>query len=425
MVDDSDDNEVLLGSIPPAEHQLQHLQEEEKENNPHSPSEIEISSANSDITLSPAQQSSSDCIIIDTDLDQITDVTPGQYDDAPEEEDEEEEKKDYNNIGEFSAISDTEGSDSNALYCICRQKQDKRFMICCDSCQDWFHGDCVGISETQGRTMEKKGQEYICPPCTTKKQSQLKFEPIPQPEPELSFPECLTLSPLSEEREGHEELQDLKKSVLVVEEKQEFPVTKPEPEPEPEPDTEMETDSSSPLCIGPECFKQALPDSVYCGTDCILQHAAVTMKTLSGPKVPKSRGRPQRKAATARPTAKGQRSGRMSKRLAGKAKEGGEEEEVKEDDGQEEAATPLACDPSLSEVQATSIPSSKLYTACTYHLLLIHIRITQQFTHHAKVPLSALQIFLLFLMWHYVTQSHTSTHTLGRIHTLSLSGMTK
>lgn len=110
----------------------------------------------------------------------------------------------------------------------------------------------------------------------------------------------------------------------------------------------------------------------------------------------------------------------MSKRLAGKA-----EEEVKEDDGgQEEAATPLACDPSLSEVQATSIPSSKLYTACTYHLLLIHIRITQQFTHHAKVPLSALQIFLLFCnvaLRNTITHKHAHTWT----HTYSLSGMTK
>lgn len=86
----------------------------------------------------------------------------------------------------------------------------------------------------------------------------------------------------------------------VEEEREEAPVMRPEPEPE----AEMETDSSLPLCIGPRCSKQALPDSVYCGTDCILQHAAVTMKTLSGPKVPKSRGRTQRKVATARPTAK-------------------------------------------------------------------------------------------------------------------------
>ncbi|XP_029291765.1 death-inducer obliterator 1 [Cottoperca gobio] len=270
------------------------------------------------------------------------------------------EKKDDRNVGECSGISDTEGSDSNALYCICRQKQDKRFMICCDSCQEWFHGDCVGISATQGRKMERKGQEYMCPPCTMKKQIQL--QPDPQPEPEMSFPECLSLSPPCDEQQGHEELQDLKETVLVVEEVEEdAPVMTAKPEPE----AEMETGGSLPLCIGPECSKQALPDSVYCGTDCILQHAAFTMKTLSVPKVPKLRGRPQRKAATARPTATGQRSARMSKRLAVKSEER-EEEDVKEDDGgQEEAASPLACDPSLTEAQATSIPSSKFYTAST------------------------------------------------------------
>ncbi|XP_044068420.1 uncharacterized protein LOC122883584 [Siniperca chuatsi] len=343
--DEDNDDEVML--VNPAEQQLQ---QEKKENHPQSPAEIAISP----ITLSPDQQSSSDYIIIDTDLDQITDVTPGQYDDAPEEE-----EKNDKNVGEYSGISDSEGYDSNALYCICRQKHNKRFMICCDSCQEWFHGNCVGISETQGRNMETKGQEYICPPCTTKKQSQLQPEPRLQPELELSFPECLTLSPSVEEAEVHEEQQALKETVVVVEE-EEAPVLRPEPEPK----AEMETDSALSLCIGPGCSKQALPDSVYCGTICILQHAAITMKTLSGPKVPKSRGRTQRKAATARPTADGQGSGRMSKRLAGKAEEEGEEEEMKEDDGgQKEAASPLACDPSLTEVQATSIPSSKFYTA--------------------------------------------------------------
>lgn len=82
------------------------------------------------------------------------------------------------------------------------------------------------------------------------------------------------------------------------EEPEEAHVVKQEPEPEPE--AEMETGSSLPLCIGPGCSKQALPDSGYCGTDCILQHAAVTMKTLSGPKEPKSKGRVQRQVTTTR-----------------------------------------------------------------------------------------------------------------------------
>ncbi len=33
------------------------------------------------------------------------------------------------------------------LYCICRQPYDeKRFMVGCDSCGDWFHARCVNIS---------------------------------------------------------------------------------------------------------------------------------------------------------------------------------------------------------------------------------------------------------------------------------------
>ena len=38
-------------------------------------------------------------------------------------------------------------------------------MICCDHCEDWFHGMCVGITMAQGRQMEKDGQEYVCPKC--------------------------------------------------------------------------------------------------------------------------------------------------------------------------------------------------------------------------------------------------------------------
>lgn len=46
-------------------------------------------------------------------------------------------------------------------------------------------------------------------------------------------------------------------------------------------------------CIGPGCTKSALPDSVYCGHDCILRHAAVAMKSLTEPKTPKPEPPPQ------------------------------------------------------------------------------------------------------------------------------------
>lgn len=44
-----------------------------------------------------------------------------------------------------------------------------RFMICCDRCEEWFHGDCVGITEARGRLMERNGEDYICPNCHAKK----------------------------------------------------------------------------------------------------------------------------------------------------------------------------------------------------------------------------------------------------------------
>lgn len=42
-------------------------------------------------------------------------------------------------------------------------------MICCDSCEDWFHGKCVGITKSLGEQMEMRGVEWNCPPCRKKK----------------------------------------------------------------------------------------------------------------------------------------------------------------------------------------------------------------------------------------------------------------
>lgn len=42
-------------------------------------------------------------------------------------------------------------------------------MICCDTCEDWFHGKCVGITKALGEQMEVRGVEWNCPPCRKKK----------------------------------------------------------------------------------------------------------------------------------------------------------------------------------------------------------------------------------------------------------------
>lgn len=43
-------------------------------------------------------------------------------------------------------------------------------MICCDKCEDWFHGKCVNITKAMGQQMEEQGIEWSCPNCVKKKE---------------------------------------------------------------------------------------------------------------------------------------------------------------------------------------------------------------------------------------------------------------
>jgi len=42
-------------------------------------------------------------------------------------------------------------------------------MICCDACDNWFHGYCVGITKAMGEKMEQNGSEWLCPSCKKEK----------------------------------------------------------------------------------------------------------------------------------------------------------------------------------------------------------------------------------------------------------------
>jgi hypothetical protein len=45
-------------------------------------------------------------------------------------------------------------------YCICRRPYDG-FMVGCDSCDDWFHGPCIGVNESKAGKVDK----YVCVRC--------------------------------------------------------------------------------------------------------------------------------------------------------------------------------------------------------------------------------------------------------------------
>ena len=66
--------------------------------------------------------------------------------------------------------------DPERLWCICQQPHNNRFMICCDSCLDWYHGKCVGITKKMGKEMEEAGNEWRCPTCKKKEKVEAAAE---------------------------------------------------------------------------------------------------------------------------------------------------------------------------------------------------------------------------------------------------------
>lgn len=65
-------------------------------------------------------------------------------------------------IEEFICDECKKARETQELYCLCRQPYDEsQFYICCDKCQDWFHGRCVGILQSEAEFID----EYICPTC--------------------------------------------------------------------------------------------------------------------------------------------------------------------------------------------------------------------------------------------------------------------
>ncbi|XP_030623663.1 death-inducer obliterator 1 [Chanos chanos] len=312
-----------------------------------------------------------------------------------------------------SVDSSSEACDPNALYCICRQKHNKRFMICCDRCHEWFHGDCVGITEARGRLLEENGEDYICPKCS----------PSQSPVQDLIEPVLLkfALKPLSDRLASASSEEDKpcenqgikgkirkasglgnKKKIKIFHSVKLFVVFclqrhhffKLEREVK-----EEEDGSPLPLCIGLGCGKNALPDSVYCGHECILQHAAVAMQSLSEPKA-----KPDIQAkVTTNPAPQGWRKslpGTLSQRkLTEPPIDKGEE--LEEDAVAEKQETDAAPVSSESEHKATAAPqmaaitSSVFYKSCMYLPgILIHSHIHSIVHQHFPEFFRYNQIFL-------------------------------
>lgn len=70
------------------------------------------------------------------------------------------------------------GLKKEKVYCICRTPYDEtKFYVGCDLCNNWFHGDCVGITEESSKTLT----EFVCAECKQARDTQKLYCLCQQP----------------------------------------------------------------------------------------------------------------------------------------------------------------------------------------------------------------------------------------------------
>ncbi|XP_038152171.1 PHD finger protein 3 [Cyprinodon tularosa] len=74
--------------------------------------------------------------------------------------------------------------DGNNCCGLCKKHHNNMFMVGCGRCDDWFHGDCVGLDLAKVREMEEEDQMYVCLKCCEEESKKVDPEPLAEPKPE-------------------------------------------------------------------------------------------------------------------------------------------------------------------------------------------------------------------------------------------------
>uniref|UniRef100_A0A8C3B4G2 Bromodomain PHD finger transcription factor n=1 Tax=Cyclopterus lumpus TaxID=8103 RepID=A0A8C3B4G2_CYCLU len=75
----------------------------------------------------------------------------------------------------ISTTSTKESKKDISLYCVCKTPYDEtKFYIGCDRCQNWYHGRCVGILQSEANHID----EYVCPQCQSTEDAMTVFTPL-------------------------------------------------------------------------------------------------------------------------------------------------------------------------------------------------------------------------------------------------------
>ena len=74
---------------------------------------------------------------------------------------------------ECADSGDDNDEDPNRPWCLCNRPDDGNMMLQCDTCEYWYHGSCVGVTE------ESDKKDWFCPECQDKLDSGMPRSAIP------------------------------------------------------------------------------------------------------------------------------------------------------------------------------------------------------------------------------------------------------
>lgn len=197
-------------------------------------------------------------------------VSGEELDSSANEEEEDDEDED--------AESD---DDPNKLWCICNQPHNNRFMICCDTCEEWYHGKCVNVTKAMGHTMEQQGKEWMCVYCKdpTLKRPAAAIRRMRKASRTSTESSASTVkSKQSNASKTSSTTTTISKNRVSTGRKDSSTVKEPEREKTKDANTAVPTSDKKPGCV--VCGKPSRSSSIYCSDQCILKHAQGVEKVI-------------------------------------------------------------------------------------------------------------------------------------------------
>lgn len=184
-------------------------------------------------------------------------------------------------------------------YCICRSSEDSTFMICCENCEEWFHGKCINITKKQSKSIK----DYYCNNCISQNPS-LKIKYQPGLEPKLSEKKPTTTKS-SHQEERHQEKKVERKQLTSqqqLQQRNQQPTINHVSSKQPKPTTGSgrrkkaskvkSMNGTRKQCGNPDCLFEARNESNYCSDECGLAFNKLRYETFFLPKYKQLENKP-------------------------------------------------------------------------------------------------------------------------------------